>query len=154
MPPLCKGWCISMEIWKDIPGYEGKYQASTEGRIRSIDRLVCAKCHYTGKDFYRRMTGRVLKPGQYCGNGHVSVVLGHGTAGRPVHQLIMITFAGPLPTGWKFFISTVIQKTIGSQICDTEHGQRISSTSIGKAAFGESFLRRTLVQSDSDYRAG
>lgn len=99
LPPLCKGWCISMEIWKDIPGYEGKYQASTEGRIRSVDRLVRAKCHYTGKDFYRRMTGRVLKPGQYCGNGHVSVVLGHGTAGRPVHQLIMITFAGLPPKG-------------------------------------------------------
>lgn len=26
------------EIWKDIPGYEGIYQASTEGRIRSLKR--------------------------------------------------------------------------------------------------------------------
>jgi len=26
------------EIWKDIPGYEGNYQASSEGRIRSLDR--------------------------------------------------------------------------------------------------------------------
>lgn len=25
------------EIWKDIPGYEGRYQASTEGQIRSVD---------------------------------------------------------------------------------------------------------------------
>lgn len=24
------------EVWKDIPGYEGKYQASTFGRIRSL----------------------------------------------------------------------------------------------------------------------
>jgi hypothetical protein len=24
------------EVWKDIPGYEGKYQASTLGRIRSL----------------------------------------------------------------------------------------------------------------------
>ena len=88
-----------MEIWKDIPGYEGKYQASTDGRIRSVDRLVRAKCHYTGKDFYRRMRGKVLKPGQYCKNGHVSVVLGHGAAGKPVHQLIMNTFVGPVPKG-------------------------------------------------------
>ena len=28
------------EIWKDIPGYEGKYQASSEGRIRSLTRKV------------------------------------------------------------------------------------------------------------------
>lgn len=27
------------EIWKDIPGYEGLYQASTVGLIRSIDRI-------------------------------------------------------------------------------------------------------------------
>lgn len=25
------------EIWKDIPGYEGKYQASTYGRIKSLN---------------------------------------------------------------------------------------------------------------------
>lgn len=29
-----------MEIWKDIEGYEGYYQVSTEGRIRSLDRRV------------------------------------------------------------------------------------------------------------------
>lgn len=27
-------------IWKDIPGYEGYYEASTEGEIRSVDRYV------------------------------------------------------------------------------------------------------------------
>lgn len=27
------------EIWKDIPGYEGLYQASNLGRIRSLDRI-------------------------------------------------------------------------------------------------------------------
>jgi hypothetical protein len=35
------------EVWKDIPGYEGKYQASNLGRIRSLDRP--------------RFKGRVLK---------------------------------------------------------------------------------------------
>lgn len=28
-----------MEIWKDIKGYEGIYQASSEGRLRSLDRV-------------------------------------------------------------------------------------------------------------------
>lgn len=88
-----------MEIWKDIPGYEGKYQASTEGQIRSIDRMVRGKCHYTGEYFYRHVKGRILKPGQFCKNGHVSVVLGHGATGSPVHHLIMLTFVGPVPDG-------------------------------------------------------
>lgn len=29
-----------MEEWKDIAGYEGIYQVSTAGRIRSLDRMV------------------------------------------------------------------------------------------------------------------
>jgi hypothetical protein len=28
------------EIWKDVPEYEGYYQASTEGRVKSLDRIV------------------------------------------------------------------------------------------------------------------
>ena len=30
----------NIEIWKDIPDYEGEYQASNFGRIRSLDRKV------------------------------------------------------------------------------------------------------------------
>ena len=28
------------EVWKDIPGYEGLYQVSDQGRVRSLDRCV------------------------------------------------------------------------------------------------------------------
>lgn len=31
---------LPAEIWKDIPGFEGTYQASTMGRIKSLDRIV------------------------------------------------------------------------------------------------------------------
>ena len=29
-----------MEIWKDIPNYEGYYQVSNLGNVRSIDRVI------------------------------------------------------------------------------------------------------------------
>lgn len=35
------------EIWKDIKGYEGLYQISSFGRVRSVDRMV-----WGGNDFY------------------------------------------------------------------------------------------------------
>ena len=88
-----------MEEWKDIPGYEGKYQASTLGRIRSLDRTVNSRNHYTKRLFMRRIRGVVLRPGRYCKSGHVSVMLGRNTAGKPVHQLVMRTFAGETPKG-------------------------------------------------------
>ncbi|PKZ45231.1 NUMOD4 motif-containing HNH endonuclease [Gardnerella vaginalis] len=82
------------EIWKDIPGYEGKYQASTEGRIRSLSRYVRGRCHFTGHYFKRKIKGRILRSGKFCKTGHLSVVLGHGENGRPVHQLVLLTFKG------------------------------------------------------------
>lgn len=86
-----------MEVWKDIPGYEGRYQASSEGRIRSLDRPV--RVVINGIEAKRVMKGRVLRPGKYCRSGHVSVVLGHGAPGSPVHQLVALTFLGPRPDG-------------------------------------------------------
>lgn len=46
---------MNEEIWKDVPGYEGSYQASTEGRIRSLDREIIRK---DGK--LAKYKGRVL----------------------------------------------------------------------------------------------
>lgn len=40
-----------------------------------------------------------MKPGQFCKSGHVSVVLGRNTIGKPVHQLVALTFLGPCPQG-------------------------------------------------------
>jgi hypothetical protein len=82
------------EIWKDIPGYEGLYQASSLGNIKSLDRFV--KCAHGGR---RSVPGRILKPGRFCKAGHVSVTLGHGANGSPVHYLVMLTFKGERPTG-------------------------------------------------------
>lgn len=82
------------EIWRDIPGYEGKYQASNLGNIRSLDRLV--NCAHGGK---RRMRGRVLKPAGQKKDPHLRVVLGHGAIGSCVHTLVALTFLGPKPEG-------------------------------------------------------
>lgn len=36
------------EIWKDIPGYEGMYQASSLGRIRSKEGKIT---HILGREY-------------------------------------------------------------------------------------------------------
>ena len=40
---MCYGVDMNEEIWKDIPGFEGLYQASNWGRVRSLDRVVTRK---------------------------------------------------------------------------------------------------------------
>ena len=68
------------EIWKDIPGYEGVYQASDLGRIRSLDRFVCR---------YNK-PGQVLSPNDN-GKGYLSVMLGANNR-KYVHRLVALAF--------------------------------------------------------------
>lgn len=82
------------EEWRDIPGYEGRYQASSLGRIRSLDRRVNICRGAT-----RLMKGRVLKAAGSKYNPHLTVVLGHGCNGSLVHRLIASAFLGPCPEG-------------------------------------------------------
>ena len=48
-----------MELWKEIPGYEGIYEASTEGRIRGAESRTTFTEHH-GKRVWQQhiMTGR------------------------------------------------------------------------------------------------
>ena len=84
------------EIWKDIPGYEGKYQASTYGRIRSLTRQITQLSRY-GTPFTRTIIGRILRAAGSKRDPHLYVVLGHGANGSPVHQLVAHTFLGSQP---------------------------------------------------------
>lgn len=84
------------EIWKDIPGYEGKYQASNLGRIRSLTREITQRSR-SGNFFTRVVKGRVLRPACTKDNPHLYVVLGHGANGSQVHQLVARAFHGPQP---------------------------------------------------------
>ena len=48
---------MNTEIWKDIEGYEGYYQVSNFGNVRSVDRVI----EYS--DGVKRLRkGRILKP--------------------------------------------------------------------------------------------
>lgn len=47
----------AQEIWKDIPNYEGLYQASNLGRIKSLERYKL-----NGKNSVMRIPTRILKP--------------------------------------------------------------------------------------------
>lgn len=90
------------EEWREIPGYEGFYEASTEGRIRSMDREVMQNGRWGAS--LRKATGTILKP-MALNTGYMQVALGKQgvTKKSSVHRLILLTFIGPsdLPTNHK-----------------------------------------------------
>lgn len=72
------------EIWKDVPGYEGIYQASSEGRLKSLDRYSCNGKWLTGKIISANDTRGGYIVDILCKNGK------HKTVRR--HRTIAITF--------------------------------------------------------------
>lgn len=86
---------MSDEKWLSAVGYEGFYEVSDEGRVRSVDRVV-----YAGPGRQRRHEGRVLAT-QTLGTGYASVRLWKHGMGRTevIHQLVLATFVGERPDG-------------------------------------------------------
>jgi len=82
------------EIWKPVVGWEGLYEVSNQGRVRSLDRTATYNDGIT-----RSFKGRVLSPG--CVQGYLQAHLGLGDRKeqRKVHQLVLEAFVGPCPDG-------------------------------------------------------
>lgn len=82
------------EIWKDIPGYEGLYQASNLGRIRSLAHVVEYVKHYDDRDVVSKhhFKGKILS--QNKSSGYLSCIFSvDGKAVYPlVHRLVASAF--------------------------------------------------------------
>jgi hypothetical protein len=79
-----------MEIWKDIPDYEGFYQVSNLGNVRSLDRVVVNSLGYK-----KLLKGKILSQ-KLRKDGYKRVVLcdKRGQIEKLVHILLGICFLG------------------------------------------------------------
>jgi hypothetical protein len=84
-----------METWLPVPGYEGYYEVSDQGRVRSMPRTLL---RVDGRPLPLR--GRILKPTPNTdGYLHVGLCRGNKKRTRSVHALVLEAFVGPCPTG-------------------------------------------------------
>lgn len=74
------------EEWKDIDGYEGIYQVSNKGQVRSLDRWV----HVNGGKYLRKGKVFSCSADRY---GYTVANFGHGVHYR-VHRLVARAFMG------------------------------------------------------------
>lgn len=75
------------EIWKPIPGYEAFYEASTLGKIRSLDRQILRS-----DGIVRQLKGRVLKQTPMSGYLMVSLSVSAKRDVQLVHRLVASAF--------------------------------------------------------------
>lgn len=85
---------VVIESWMPIPGYEGYYEVSNQGAVRSIDRQVINSLGCT-----INYQGKTLK--QATGDFHPKVLLYKNGKRKncSVHSLVLLSFVGECPVG-------------------------------------------------------
>ncbi len=82
------------EVWKPVVGWDGFYEVSSHGRVRSLDRTLLGRAGST-----RVLPGKILKP-KVQPSGHQSVSLSNGGyIFRSIHGLVLEAFVGLRPEG-------------------------------------------------------
>lgn len=84
------------EEWKPVIGYEGLYEISNLGRVKSVLRVV------PRKNGIPQTINEKIKATSKNPQGYTTVVLYNGGQGRTVtvHSLVMAAFVGPRPEGY------------------------------------------------------
>lgn len=82
------------EVWKAVPGYEGSYEVSNQGRFRSLDRLGI-----TRRGFERKYKGKIMKTNS--STGKTTIHLSNSTEQKlfNVGELVYTTFVGEITPG-------------------------------------------------------
>lgn len=92
-----------METWKPVPGYEGYYEVSDCGLVRSVDRIISQKNKWGGITS-RRLSGAPMAL-DLCepSPGYFRYAVGLSKLGkvntRLVSHLVAEAFIGPRPSG-------------------------------------------------------
>lgn len=77
------------EIWKDIKGFEGRYQVSNYGRVKSLARIV-----KRGQNGYRNIKETILSPRTDTKRGYqtISIRIHSKRYNLSLHRLVAETF--------------------------------------------------------------
>lgn len=85
-----------MEIWKAIIGYEGFYEISNKGRVRSLDRTV----YFRNNKGKRKYIGKIIKPKYRNGYQFVNLYKNKHCKTCSVHRLVALHFI-PNPNNYE-----------------------------------------------------
>lgn len=93
------------EVWKDIPNYEGHYQVSNLGRVKSLKRKV----------------PKILVP-NYDGRGYyyVKLMMGGKNKDPKIHQLVAICFLDHKPEGHNIVIDHINDDSLDNRACNLQ----------------------------------
>lgn len=89
MSPARIGEDVPEEEWRAIPGYEGYYEVSSLGKVRSLDKEI--KANLVNNKYVNR-PGRLLKQKEAKGYKTVSLCVDYEATTWRVHRLVAMAF--------------------------------------------------------------
>jgi hypothetical protein len=98
------------EIYKDIPGYEGLYQVSNLGNVKSLEREVS-----NGKGTYI-IKENILKPNTKIGYAVVGLFINGKRKRFYVHQLVAIVFLNHTINGFETVVDHIDNNPLNNNI--------------------------------------
>lgn len=89
---------MTVKLWKDIKDYEGFYQVSNKGDVKSIDRTITRL--YKGSLIKQKCKGIILASNlDRYGRPYVTLSRENIKKSYKVHRLVISTFIGSCPDG-------------------------------------------------------
>ncbi|SLG71838.1 NUMOD4 domain-containing protein [Mycobacteroides abscessus] len=84
---------MDTEEWRPVVGYEGLYEVSNHGRVRSLSRTLHCSSHV------RQYRGRIIKPNPTPPTNYLAVGLTRDKrrVTKRVHLIVLEAFVGPRP---------------------------------------------------------
>tara|TARA_R110000737_G_C14262004_1_gene428719 strand:+ start:29 stop:553 length:525 start_codon:yes stop_codon:yes gene_type:complete len=89
---------VNMEEFRQVPGYEGLYEVSNLGRVKSLDKLS-----YCGRRIKSRFLKKCLCSGYYTTSLYKD---GIGTTYR-FHQIVAMAFLNHTPCGYDLVVNHI-----------------------------------------------
>ena len=131
---------MSHEVWVSVPGFDGRYDVSDRGRVRSL---------YMGK---KRLEQPRIKKGQISKSGYERVVLSDRgkVKGWGVHRLVLTAFTRPQPQSidCRHLDGNRRQNTLANLAWGTRSENVADTRRHGTIAMGSSNGATTLTEYD------
>lgn len=102
-----------MEVWKEIKGYEGLYEVSNLGKIKSCEKII----YYLNSDKIRRLQKeKIMSYGS--GNGYYIVTLYNNGKLKKyyVHQLVAMSFLNHTPNKLELVVDHINNNRLDNNV--------------------------------------